>query len=32
MTAISTSHGRRGDLVFREIGHAVLGDEVVAVD
>lgn len=30
--AISTSHSRRSDLLFREVGHAVLGNEVVAVD
>lgn len=30
--AISTSHSRRSDLLFCKVGHAVLGDEVVAVD
>lgn len=30
--AASTSYGRRSDLLFRQVGHAVLGDEVVAVD
>jgi len=30
--AISTSHSRCNNLLFRKVGHAVLGDEVVAVD
>lgn len=30
--ATSTSHSRRSDLLFRKVGHTVLGDEVVPVD
>jgi len=30
--SISASHGGSGNLLFREVRHAVLGDEVVAVD
>jgi len=30
--AILASHGGRGDLLLRKVGHTILGDEVVAVD